>query len=389
MTDKKVSSAKPSDKVTKLFDGEGLYLVITPAGTKSWCMKYRFAGKEKKLTFGKYPAMSLADARQSRMKAKLTLAEGIDPSLVKNTKHATTFRDDILEWLRSKESTLTPVTIKKERERLENHVFPFIGHMASVNVTEDHVLTFGKAIETKGKSETAKRCINLVARFFDWLRVNRKATHNPARGLSKAIAEKKTKNNPYLKESQIADFMAALRDYRGHPVTRLAALMLIHSLTRTSEVRFARWEEIDERRNVWRIPAERMKMRSDHVVPITKQMQRFLNEARAYSDGGGYIFPANTKEGVISSNAVLYVIKSLGYKGQVTGHGFRSTASTVLNEHGFNPDAIERQLAHDSKSSVRAMYNHAQYLGERAVMMQWWGDFLEGAKDGESPHLPD
>lgn len=386
LTDKRVRDAKPSEKPYKLTDGEGMYLLVAPTGAKSWCMKYRFAGKEKKLTLGKYPSVSLSDARKERFAAKETLEKGFDPAKARYSSKSETFEQEAEAYFESKRRALADVTINRNLGRFKLHVFPTIGHMQPAQITEEHILQIARDIEKHGTLFTGKKCISLIAQVFKWLRVNGKVRHNPAADMTGAVRSYKPKNNPHLSEKELPEFVRKLTAYTGGPVTRLAALFLLHTFVRTSEMRFARWEEIDENKKQWRIPAERMKMQRPHIVPLSSQVLDLLNQAAQYSDGKGFIFPAPTRTGTLSENAILYVIDGLGYKGRITGHGFRGTASTILNEHGFGVDAIERQLAHAKGSSVRAAYNHAQYLPERTAMMQWWSDFLSGPGNAQAKH---
>jgi integrase len=378
LSDKQIKNAKPADKNYKLFDGEGLFILIHAKGGKYWRLKYRYAGSEKEMSLGVYPDVSLADARKKRMELKLMLLDGKNPTTTKPTQ-TSTFKDDALEWFEMRKSDLAASTLKKNLERLHLHVFPIIGKMASSIIEPEHIIEMGKNIEAKGVPHTAKRCITLVSQIFRWLVIQRRIKTNPAYDLTSVIRNVEKKNNPYLREHELHDFLKALHAY-PQTSSQLAARFLLLTMVRTSEMRFAKWSEIDFIKKQWRIPAERMKMRREHIVPLSNQAIDILHQAKIIADDFEYIFTSESKrKKVVSENAVTYVIKKIGYHGRVTGHGFRSTASTILNEHSFNDDAIERQLAH-VMGGVRGVYNHAKYLPERVQMMQWWADFLDAQR---------
>jgi integrase len=374
LTERQIQNAKPREKNYKLYDSEGLFLLVHKAGGKYWKLKYRYAGKDCEMSLGVYPSVTLAQARKARAKARIVLSEGRNPNTTKGDK--TTFREDALEWFAKREGALAEKTLRKDKERFILHIFPAIGSMASRDVLPSHIIEMGKGLEKKGISYTAKRCITLTGQVYQWLVIQGRVTTNPAYGLSAVVAPAKGKHNPHLTARDLPEFIEKLYAY-PQTSSQCAARFLLLTMVRTSEMRFATWDEIDWDRKLWRIPAQRMKMRRDHLVPLSSHALEILEKAKVIADGSPYLFNALHKGNhPISENAVLYVIEALGYKGKITGHGFRSTASTILNEHGFSADAIERQLAHVS-GSIRAVYNHAEYLPERARMMQWWGDFLE------------
>ena len=379
-----VRNAKPKDKKFKLFDGEGLYLEVLPTGGKYWRMKYRFAGKEKCLALGVYPYVTLADARERRTQARKVLAAGIDPMETKKEakrlliqKHENTFEFVAREWHENRLSKWTPEHAKKILKRLETHVFPTIGKRPIADITTSELLSVMRKIEEHG-AEIAHRLLQVCGQVFTYAVVTQRVSINPAISLRGALKPVVKNNHTYLKLNELPEYLQKLEAYDGALQTKLAMKFLLLTFVRTKELRGAAWSEIDSDEAEWRIPAERMKMREPHIVPLSRQAIAILNELKAITGNRQHVFPNQHKpSGQMSENTILYALYRMGYHSRATGHGFRSTASTILNENDFPPDVIERQLAHSEHDKVRAAYNHAQYLPERRKMMQWWADYLD------------
>ncbi len=386
LKDIEVRNAKPKEKMYRLFDGDGLYLEIIPAGGKYWRFKYQFAGKEKRLAFGVYPEVSLADARERRAQARKMVAAGNDPGEVKKEakrlliqKHENTFELIAREWHDNRLSKWTPIHAKKILTRLEMHVFPRIGTRPIAEISTSELLSVMRKIEEHG-AEIAHRLLQVCGQVFTYAVITDRVSINPAVSLRGALKPVVRNNHAYLKPNELPEYLKKLAVYDGAIQTRLALRFLLLTFVRTAELRGAAWTEIDLDKAEWRIPAERMKMRDPHIVPLSRQAVAVLEEMKLISHNSKFVFPNQHKpSGQMSENTILYALYRMGYHSRATGHGFRSTASTVLNEEGFPPDVIERQLAHSERDKVRAAYNHAQYLPERKKMMQWWADYLDKA----------
>lgn len=379
-----VRNAKPTEKKYKLFDREGLYLEVLPAGGKYWRLKYFFGAKEKCLALGVYPHISLADARERRDQARKLLAHGSDPAEAKKEakriiiqKQQNTFEMIAREWHENRLDKWTAPHARKIMKRLETHVFNRIGTRPIADITTPDLLPVMRKIEEQG-GEIAHRMLQICGQVFTYAVVTGRATVNPAASLRGALKPVVKNNHAYIKPNELAEYFRNLEGYDGSPQTKLALRFLLLTFVRTGELRGAAWAEIDFDKAEWRIPAERMKMKETHIVPLSRQAIGILNELKPLTGQWRYVFPNQHKpSGQMSENTILYALYRMGYHSRATGHGFRSTASTVLNEHGFPPDVIERQLAHGERDKVRAAYNHAQYLPERRQMMQWWADYLD------------
>ncbi|TAF75891.1 MAG: DUF4102 domain-containing protein [Alphaproteobacteria bacterium] len=390
LSDAKVRNAKPEAKAYKLTDGEGLFLQVMPNGSKYWRMKYRYAGKEKLLAIGVYPHITLSQARAKRAEAKALLSQNKDPSLVKQEekqeRHArahNSFEAVAREWHSKKSVAWDEKNAWIIMRRLETDIFPKIGNRPISDITAPELLRVLRVIEARGAHEVAHRNAQVCGQIFRYAIVIGKAERDPAADLKGALTTPQQTHFAHLHAEELPAFMHALQHYHGDPLTRLGLLMLIHTMVRTTELREARWEEFLLDKAEWRIPAHRMKMKETHIVPLTPQVLSLLEQIRNYSNGTDYLFPNINKQGakkkndVMSNNTMLFAIYRMGYKGKTTGHGFRSTASTILNEHGFRADVIERQLAHAERNKIRAAYNHAEYMKERKEMMQWWSNHLD------------
>jgi len=387
LSDAKARNAKPRPKPYKMSDGEGLFLVVMPSGSKYWRLKYFFQGKEKLLALGVYPEITLADARHRRAEARKVLAAGNDPGEAKKEakrlavlKAENTFEAVAREWHETRKHMWVAKHAAQIMARLEADIFPKIGFRPIADVTAAELLAMARAIEGRGAGELAHRAVQYSGQVFTYALVTQRVERNPAADLRGALRPVKKKHLAYLKAAELPDFLKKLDVYDGALQTKLAMKFLLLTFVRTGELRGAEWPEINFEKKEWRIPAERMKMRDPHIVPLSRQAAAALRELQPLTGQWRYVFPNQDKpSGCMSENTILFGLYRMGYHSRATGHGFRSTASTILNEHGFAPDVIERQLAHSDRNRVRAAYNHAQYLPERRKMMQWWADYLDKA----------
>ncbi len=386
LSDAAVRNAKAKTKPYKMSDGDGLFLHVMPSGSKYWRLKYFFAGKEKLLALGVYPDITLADARERRAEARKALAAGTDPGEAKKEakrlltdKQANTFELVAREWHQNRSAKWTPVYAKKMFKSLETHVLSQMGTRPVADITAHELLSVMRTIEKRG-ADLAHRLLQTCGQILSYAVITQRASTNPAASLRGALAPVVPKSYAYIKPNELGQYLAKLEAYDGAVQTKLAMKLLLLTFVRTGELRAAAWAEFDLDRAEWRIPAERMKMREPHTVPLSRQAIAILKELQALTGQLRYVFPNQHKPcSYMSENTILYALYRMGYHSRATGHGFRSTASTILNEHGFVPDVIERQLAHGERNKVRAVYNHAQYLPERRKMMQWWADYLDEA----------
>jgi integrase len=385
LSDAKVRNAKPKNKPYKLADGEGLFLVIKPSGSKYWRLRYFIAGKEKLLALGVYPEISLGDARDRRAQARKLLAAGKDPGEAKKEvkrvtalRSANAFETIAREWYEKRTHEWAPRSAKTMLSRLEQHILPKLGERPVTEITPPEVLEMARVVEARGNLETARRVMQICGQVFMYAIATGRAERNPVPDLRGALKTPVAKHYSFLVASDLPDYLKKLKTYDGSVQTRLALRLLLLTFVRTQELRGAQWAEIDWDKADWRIPAERMKMNELHIVPLSKQAIAVLRELQRHSANRPYLFPNEHNPATfMSENTMLYALYRMGYHSRTTAHGFRSTASTILNEHGFRADVIERQLAHCERDSVRAAYNHAQYLPERRKMMEWWADYLD------------
>jgi integrase len=385
LSDAKARNAKPKVKPYKIADGEGLFLLITPSGGKYWRLKYFFVGKEKLLALGVYPDVTLAEARDRSVQARKVLAAGNDPGETKKDakrlaalNNANTFEETAREWYETRRHEWAPGSIRCKRIYLENHLLPRLGPRPIAAITAPEVLELLRVIEERGTLDTARRVMQMCGQIFMYAIAIGRAERNPVPDLRGALKTPIVKHHSFLKANELPDFLRGLQSYDGSVQTRLALRLLLLTFVRTNELRGAEWTEFDWEASAWRIPAERMKIKEPHIVPLSRQAIGVLRELEKLTGNRRYAFPNQHKpEAFMSENTMLYALYRMGYHSRATGHGFRSTASTILNEHDFRADVIERQLAHNERNSVRAAYNHAQYLPERRKMMQWWADYLD------------
>lgn len=381
---RQVDAAKPREKAYKLADGAGLYLEVVPSGSRYWRMKYRFNGKEKRMAFGVYPAVSLAQARALRDDAKKKLAEGIDPSLAKKEEKLVrdvqlnnTFQAVALEWHGTKVSRWSEGYASDIIEAFNKDIFPYIGQQPVNEIKPLVLLNVLRRIESRGATEKAKKVRQRCSEVFRYAIVTGRAEYNPAADLTSAMSGHESKHYPFLTVEELPDFFKALAGYTGSPLVVLAARLLILTGVRTGELRGAFWSVFDLEKAVWEIPAERMKMKRPHLVPLSTQALEIVQQLKVMSGQYPLVFPGrNDPRKTMSEASINQVFKRIGYTGRVTGHGFRHTMSTILHEEGFNTAWIETQLAHVDKNAIRGTYNHALYLEGRREMMQWYADYI-------------
>jgi integrase len=367
-----------------------MFLLVAPSGSKYWRLKYNFAGKEKLLALGVYPEVSLGDARERRAQARKTLAAGKDPSAVKKEakrlallNSENTFEAVAREWHEQQRHRWAKHYSVCVLNRLETHIFPKMGGRPIADVGAQELLSHLRVVEKSGALDLAHRIMQSCGQIFMYAIATGRAERNPVPDLRGALKTPVTKHHAYLKADDLPEYLRKLENYDGTLETKLALKMLLLTFVRTTELREAEWTEIDFDKAEWRISASRMKMKELHIVPLSVQAVAVLRELQNRTGNRKYLFPNEHNQfSFMSENTMLFALYRMGYRSRVTGHGFRSTASTILNENGFSPDVIERQLAHCERNKVRAAYNHAQHLPERRKMMQWWADYLDGATNG-------
>ncbi len=389
LTDTAIRKAAPRDKPYKLADGGGLYLEVMPTGSRYWRLKYRVDGKEKRLALGVYPDVTLAAARNGREDARRMLAQGRDPSADKKAAKLAkieamaisidTFEVVAREWMARQD--VAEVTANKTRWLLESFLFPDLGSRPIGGISARDLLDVLRKVEATGKLETAKRAKIKAGQVFRYAVLEGKVDADPTASLRGALKPPKNKHHAAITDPlRMGELLRAIDGFAGQFVT-LAALRLAPLVfVRPGELRQAEWREIDLDQALWRIPAERMKMKAAHLVPLAPQAVAILRELHPLTGTGRYVFPGlRTGSRPMSENTVNAALRRLGYSGEeMTGHGFRSMAATRLNEMGWNPDAIERQLAHAETNKVREAYTHAaQYLDERVRMMKAWANYLD------------
>ena len=389
LTDTAIRNAKSKERLYKLFDEKGLYLLVNKVG-KYFRFDYRYAGKRKTLALGVYPDVKLAEARKKRDEARKLLQNGVDPAQYrKETKAmqkqqaANSFEAVAREWFTKYNHIWTEGHSRTIISRLELNIFPWLGTRSVASITAPELLAALRRIEKRGALETAHRVKQICGQVFRYAIATGRAERDPSADLRGALPPTKPKRMSTITDpKQIGELLRAIDGYEGHLITicalRLAPLVFV----RPGELRQAEWQEIDFERAEWKIPAGKMKMRSPHIVPLSTQAVEILREIEPLTNKGRYVFPSlRTAERPMSNNTILAALRRLGYaKEEMSGHGFRAMASTVLHEQGWPSDIIERQLAHAERNSIKAAYNHAQHLPKRRKMMQAWADYLEGLK---------
>ena len=393
LSDTAIKNTKPCAKPIKLADEKGLFLLVTPTGGKWWRLKYRFGGKEKLLSLGTYPEVSLKDARQRRDDARKLLANDIDPSVnrkaVKATKTeraANSFEVIAREWFSKKSQGWAASNADKIIKRLENDAFPWLGARPITEITPPELLKVLRRIEERGAVESAHRLRNYCSSIFRYAIATGRAERDASADLRGALPPSVTQHRAAITDpNAIAALLRAIDGYQGTFVTKCALRLAPVLFVRPGELRKAEWAEINLDKAEWNIPAERMKMRDPHLVPLSTQAIEILRELHALTGGGRYVFPgARTNGRPMSDNAVLAALRRMGYaKDEMSGHGFRAMARTILDEVlGVRPDFIEHQLAHAVRDPNGRAYNRTAHLAERRKMMQQWADYLDKLKAG-------
>lgn len=385
LTARQVETTKPKEKSYKLFDGGGLYLEVTAKGSRYWRMKYRFGGKEKRLAFGVFPTVTLAEAREMRNQAKKVLAAGGDPGEVKKEEKAiqklstgNTFEAIAREWHKSKADRWSLRYRDEIIDTFEKDIFPYIGKRPIAEIKPLELLETLRRMEKRGALEKMRKVRQRCGEVYRYAIITGRAEYNPAPDLATALTPPKKQHFPFLTAEELPYFLKDLAGYTGSVITKTATKIILLTAVRTQELRFARWQDIDLEKGIWEIPAEVMKMKRPHVVPLSKQVIELFNSLKPLSGHYELVFIGrNDHRKPISKESVNQVIELLGYKGRLTGHGFRHTMSTILHEKGYNSAWIETQLAHIDKNAIRGTYNHAQYMDGRREMMQWYADYMD------------
>jgi integrase len=381
LTDARIRAASRKSSPYKLRDGAGLHLLVTPGGAKQWRLRYTAGGRESMLSLGSYPATSLKAARAKRAELRSTIEAGRNPSLERRaarTNNANTFEAIAREWL--DKQPFTPKTLEKALWMFEDLLFPYIGSRPITALTPPELLEVFRRLERRGKNETAHRIKQRVGQVARYAIATGRAVRDPTADLRGALAPIKVTNRAAITEPrQVAQLLRAIDGYQGHFAVETALQLAPLVFVRPGELRAAEWSEFDLDAAEWRIAAHRMKMRQMHIVPLARQAVVLLREIHPRTGRGHYVFPSPcTAQRPLSDNAITAALRRMGYTGaQMSWHGFRAMASTLLNEQGYSPDVIELQLAHQERNEVRAAYNRAQRMEERRSMMQAWADYLD------------
>jgi integrase len=392
LTAKHLDNAEPKNKSYRMWDSGGLYVEVQPSGGKWWRWKYRFSGKEKRLSFGTYPDTSIKEARGKRDDARKLLHQGVDPSLHRKAekrtaeaKSANTFEAVAREWYEKQTKIWVAHHASDVLRRLESNLFPDLGERPIGAITAPELLAAIRKIEHRGAHDLAHRVLQVSGQVFRYGVATGRCERDPSRDLKGALTPHKSKNQASVKPDDVPALLQAIAKYEdigGERQTALALRLLALTFVRTGELIGAAWDEFDLEGATWIVPAERMKMKTEHVVPLSRQAIEVLGELKKIADRSRYVLPGRNPDKPISNNTMLFALYRLGYKRRMTGHGFRSIASTILNESNFRPDVIERQLAHCERNDVRGAYNRAEYLTERRVMMQQYADMLDAMEKG-------
>jgi integrase len=389
LTDTKVRQAKPGPKPYKLADGGGLFLLVNPNGSRYWRLKYRASGKERLFAVGVYPEIGLADARRTALEARQVIREGGDPVHERQRQRAAaassaeTFQAIAEEWIAARAGEWSPTYREAVHSALAANLYPQIGSHQIRSITVPVMREALLLMERRGALAALRKVRMWASQVFRYAIATGRADSDPAAPLRGTFKAHKGRNFAAVTKAQeFGELIGRIRAYDGSVVTRSALLLMAYTFVRTGELRAAEWKEVDLDGAVWRIPSERMKMGEEHVVPLSRQALAVLAELKLLTGTSRLLFPNERRpEKPMSENTVLYALYRMGYHSRATGHGFRSSASTMLNELGFDPDVIERQLAHRERNKVRAAYHRAEYLAERREMMQRWADHVDELAD--------
>lgn len=392
LTDAQLRQVRPQAKQYSLADGGGLFLRVHPNGTRSWLFNYfkPFTRARSNIGLGQYPAVGLASARQCRAEYQALLAQGIDPKAHREAKeqrdseaHSNTLESAARTWLALKRSSVTPAHAEDIERSLALHVFPKLGRVPVHLIGAKDAIAILEPIAARGSLETVKRLCQRLNEIFTHCVNTGVLEHNPLAGIGRAFAPPAKEHMPTLKPDELPDLMRSIARASIRITTRCLIEWQLHTMVRPSEAAGARWEEIDFTRSTWNIPAERMKKKLPHTVPLTPQTLALLENMKPISAHLEHIFPADRNDKTHTHEQTANMaIKRMGYGGRLVSHGLRSLASTTLNEQGFDPDIIEAALAHRDKNSVRAAYNRAEYIERRRPLMAWWSDHIDAALRG-------
>jgi integrase len=390
LTETTVKNAKPKERPYKLYDERGLYLLVSQDGGRWWRFRYVLGGKEKLLSLGTYPDVTLKRAREKRDEGRRLVADGIDPSAKRRAEkvaQADTFEAIAREWMEKQH--FAAATLEKAEWTFKDLIYPFLGSRPVGSLTPPEILEVLRRLERRGKHETAHRTKQRISQVIRYAIATGRAERDITADLRGALTPIKTRNHAAITEpAQVGALLRAIDAYSGQPATEAALKLAPLLFVRPGELRAARWAEfrLDGDEPEWRIPAERMKMAEYHVVPLSKQAVAILKDLQSVTGPEGFVFPGvNEPNRPMSETCLTVALRRMGYSGeQMTWHGFRAMASTLLNEQGWHPDLIELQLAHRERNKVRAAYNRAQRLEERRKMMQAWADYLDALKSGAS-----
>jgi len=393
LTNAEVTNAKPESKMRRMYDERGLYIEIMPSGSKYWRLKYMFNGKDKRMALGVYPEVTLAEARDKRDAARKLVAAGTDPAFAKKEDRRQktlrcihTFESVAREWHKTHSVQWAGHYAVNVIRALERDIFPRIGDRPIAEITPLELLEAIKRIEKRGAHEITRRCLRLCGQIYKYAIPNGLAERNPAADLSGALVPYKKSHYAALDVKDVPGFLQALdrNDARLYQQTRNAMKILMLTFTRTTELIESTWDEFNLEEAVWEIPAERMKMRKPHIVPLSRQVLEILKEQKEMAGKWKWVFPSQVRPlNPMSNNTILFAIGRLGYKGIMTGHGFRALAMTTIKEKlGYRHEVVDRQLAHAHRSSVDAAYDRAQFLDERRKMMQEWSDYVDALASG-------
>lgn len=392
LTDTAIKKLKADGKPIKVADERGLFLLVKPTGAKLWHWKYRFQGKEKLMAIGGYPDVSLAQAREKRDEGRKLLAAGTDPmgqrrevKVAQRIAMEDSFEAVARKWLEHWRGARSARHAEYVQRRLESDVFPVIGHRPVSELGAAELVAMVKRIEARGALDIAKRAMQTCGQVFRYAIAHGKASRNPATDVrpSDVLPSRKKQNYARVSAQELPDLLRKIEVYQGAAITRAAMKLMAMTFVRTSELIGARWEEFDLDAGRWDIPAERMKMKTPHIVPLSTQAVTLLRALHTSTGAKAVLFPGERDpKKPMSNNTILKALERMGYKGRMTGHGFRGIASTLLHEQGFDHSHIELQLAHQERDAVSASYNHALYLAQRARMMQAWSDYLDASIAG-------
>ena len=393
LTDTAIKRAKPGTKPVKLSDSKGLYLLVSPTGSKLWRWKYRVQGKEKVMALGAYPDVPLAQAREAMAEARKVLASGADPMVKRKTDKVATrtaaensFETVARMWWAHWKPARSEQHAGQVMRRFEANVFPYIGARPVSEILAPELVAMLKAIEKRGVNDLAKRALQTSGQVFRYAIAHGLATRNPATDIkpSDVLASRQKQNLARIDGKELPQLLRHIEGYKGAATTRLAMKLMALTFVRTTELIDARWEEFDLDGARWDIPADRMKMKTPHIVPLSAQAVNLLKTLQLITGHSALLFPGERDhEKSMSNNTILKALERMGYKGRMTGHGFRGVASTLLHEMGFDHAHIELQLAHQERDEVSAAYNHATYIKQRASMMQDWADYLDTCTTGK------